>query len=206
MRIRTWWAPPHCTLLTCVRLRVSRWALGIAYPSRWIYMQCASWVSQTSASPVPHRGTVKGFFPHIVWVRYSLNEFAANKLAGSTGPKWSQPKIRHVCLTLNQNGPEKWTGWTPWNKWCLSGFMHNNCLGCKWGHPSAVTYVQSNLPVPAKSFVQAPEPTQEVAVSARPGRREISQSPQDLGPSLLRRFQRREGNSGKSWDSVYILP
>lgn len=93
--------------------------------------------SHTWASLVPHRGAVKGYF-HILWVRYSLNEFAVNKLARSIGPKWSQPEILHVCLTLSQNGTEKWTGWTPGNKWCLSGFMHNNCLGCKWAHPSAV--------------------------------------------------------------------
>lgn len=72
---------------------------------------------------------------------HSWNKFAIIKLGSITDLKWKQPEILHLLLTLNQKGTEKLTGWTPWNKWRLSGFMHNNCLWCKWGHPSAATNV-----------------------------------------------------------------
>lgn len=71
------------------------------------------------------------------------------------------------------------------------------------GPSVSVTYMQSNLSVPAKSFMQTPKPSKEVAVSAGPRRREISQSPRDQGPSLQRRFQRLGGNFGRLGFGIY---
>lgn len=133
----------------------------------------------------------------------SFNKFAVNKAGSNIGPKWSQPEILHLRLTLNQKGTEKWTGWTPWDKWCLSGFMHNNCLWCKWGHPSATTYVQSNL-----YFYKAPHARTKahqgtMLLQHAPGTEKQTRDSQDQGPSFQIRFRRLRGSSSRQQSDIY---
>lgn len=106
---------------------MSEWVPGIVY-------LCAAWIGARALLQFPTERTLSHTLSPILF-----EQFCCKYRGRIIGPQWSHPEILHLLLTLNQKGTEKWTGWTPWNKWCLSGFMHNNCLWCKWGHPSAAT-------------------------------------------------------------------